>query len=234
MQTRHRQLATSKKAPRVILLAAMASVTFAFSASAADPATPPAKVDLTPTTPYSDQISLGDLRDVGLCIMQIKQQSINIYLEVTRKPIETKINPQMPDPMAISITGLDPKAKYLPTRPEWLTFYVGTMEPIIHLFKEDVKDAETGVQKIVVPKKVKDKFEKVFDDYETAVEQLNTHLTTIYNQIGEPDNNVKIAKEAVKIFEVAEEIEKDRQIAFHLLQKTDGDELEQIVPKKKE
>ena len=136
--------------------------------------------------------------------------------------------------MAISITGLDPNAKYLPTRPEWLTFYVGTMEPIIHLFKEDVKDAETGVQKIVVPKKVKDKFEKVFDAYENAVEQLNTHLTTIYNQIGEPDNNVKIAKEAVKIFEVAEEIEKDRQIAFHLLQKTDGDEMEQLIPKKKE
>lgn len=234
MQKPNRQTTAIGRAPLVILLGFFASVTFSSAATAEPDAESSPKTQTGLTLPSSDQISLSDLRDVGLCVMQIKQQAINIYLEVTRKPIDRRVAAQMADPMTISVTGLDKNGKYLPTRPEWLTFYVGTMEPIIHLFKEDVKDAQNGVQKIVVPVGTKEKFERLFDAYQKAVEELNSHLTEIYSNIGEPDNNVKIAKEAVKIFEVAEEIEKDRQAAFHLIQKSENTEFEEVIPKKKD
>lgn len=236
MQVRKTKMNANGQSPLAILLAIIATTSFSSVAQAETVATPGSKSSpaILPThSGSSDQISLSDLRDVGLCVMQIKQQAINIYLEVTRKPIIAKTNAEMPDPMTISVHGLEADAKYLPTRPEWLTFYVGTMEPIIHLFKEDIKDAESGVQKITVTKGTKDKFEKVFDAYETAVEQLNVHLTAIYNQIDEPGNNVKIAKEAIKIFELAEELEKDRQQAYVLIQTAEGAEVEQFIPTKK-
>lgn len=233
MRIQIRQSSKHAGAPLAILLAAVVTLTSSTKAQSAEPVTLKSP-EIKTTLSTGSEISLSDLRDVGLCVMQIKQQSINIYLEVTRKAIAPKSNAQMPDPMTISVTELEPGATYLPTRPEWLTFYVGTMEPIIHLFKEDVKDAETGVQKITVPKGTKERFEKLFDAYEAAVEQLNKHLSAIYDEIGQPDNNVKIAKEAVKIFEVADEIEKDRQQAFRLVQSAaDTGEVEQITPKKR-
>jgi hypothetical protein len=219
------------QAPLAILLVAVSTLGIPTASHAESSTQPTANLSLPKST--AGEITLSDLRDVGLCVMQIKQQAINIYLEATRKPISQKANAHMTDPMSISITGLDPKAEYLATRPEWLTFYVSTMEPILHLFKEDVKDAESGVKKITVPKGTKDRFEKLFDQYETAVEQLNKHVSVIYDQIAVPNNNVRIAEEAVKIFELANEIEKDRQQVFRLVQSAEGGEVEQVIPKKK-
>lgn len=181
----------------------------------------------------SGGVGLTDLRDVGLCVMQIKQQAINIYLEATRKPVDLNSIAQLEDPNHISVHGLATDTKYLEARPEWLTFYIGTMEPIIHLFKEDVKDVEDGIEKVVVPKGTKDKFEKLFDQYEAAVNSLNEHLSNIYEEIHESDNNVKVAKEAIKMFELADNIEKGRQEAFHLLKESaNTSETEELERKK--
>lgn len=179
----------------------------------------------------TDAITLSDLRDVGLCVMQIKQQAINIYLEATRKEIPTTADAEIADPNSISATDLNGHHTYLATRPEWLVYYISTMEPIIHLFKEDVKNAETGVEKIIVPKGTKDRFAKMLEVYETAVAQLNEHLSNIYELIPAQENNEKIAREAVKIFEVADVIEKDRREAFKLIQETQTKETEQVIPK---
>lgn len=250
MRKRIQSYSNKSAAPLVVLLAAMvASVlsVYAEDSAAADKsaqtaATPaggtagirPAALG-TSDGAKSEEITLSDLRDVGLCVMQIKQQAINVYLEATREPIAENADAKMLDPSQISVSELDASTKYLPTRPEWLTFYVGTMEPIIHLFQEDMKDTRTGAQNVVVPKGTKEKFEKLLDVYETAVEQLNSHLSNIYDQIAQPDNNLKIAREAIKIFELANEIEKDRQEAFRLIQSSAGEkETERINLKKKE
>lgn len=181
----------------------------------------------------SGGVGLTDLRDVGLCVMQIKQQAINIYLEATRKPVDINSVATLDDPTHISVHGLATDEKYLEARPEWLTFYIGTMEPIIHLFKEDVKDVEDGIEKVVVPKGTKDKFEKLFDQYETAVNSLNDHLSNIYEEIHESDNNIKVAKEAIKMFELADNIEKGRLEAFHLLKESaNTKETEELERKK--
>ncbi len=221
------------------LLAASAVMSLAFAeAQAADTTNSARKPSVMATTKpvlhvdvKTDAISLSDLRDVGLCVMQIKQQAINIYLEVTRKEIPTTADAEIADPNSISATDLAGHHKYLATRPEWLVYYISTMEPIIHLFKEDVKDAETGVEKIIVPKGTKDLFAKMFDEYETAVAQLNEHVSNIYELIPSANNNDKIAREAVKIFEVADVIEKGRRDAFKLIQEASTKETEQVVPK---
>ncbi len=187
------------------------------------------------STDYSAgaELTLGDLRDIGLTIMQIKQQAINIFLEVTRKDVPKSARPELVNIAKISLTDLKPNATYLPIRPEWLTFYVGAMEPIIRLLGADVTDVRGGVAKLMVPKGNKGKFEGLYEEHEKDVARLNEHLTKIYDGIGEKNSNAAIAKEAVHIFEVAEDMEKTRVQAFHLIQGATGRELEELpIPKK--
>lgn len=211
------------------------------AAVAADEAPKPqAKPGLTSGNPtitkggtQEEVVTLSDLRDVGLCINQIKQQAINIYLDVTRKAVPASASAELEDVDEISNAGLSDSSKYLPTRPEWLVFYVGAMEPIIHLLQSDVKDVESGVAKLMVPKGSQEKFEKLFDDYEASVAQLNVHLTKIYEGIGEKNNNVKLAQEAVKMYEVADDLERSRVEAFQMIKSQSGTELEELPRKTK-
>jgi len=180
-------------------------------------------------TGTTGEVTLSDLRDVGLAVMQIRQQSINIFLEATRRQLTVDSPAKMRGPEDISLEKISESEKFLEARPEWLTFYVATLEPIIHLFKEDVKDVESGVEKVIVPKGTKDKFEKLIDDYENSVKQLNVHLDEVFDQINEPNNNMKLAKCAVKMFELTERIEKGRQEAFVLVQQSaDNKEKEEL------
>ncbi|MCC7531422.1 MAG: hypothetical protein IT342_23165 [Candidatus Melainabacteria bacterium] len=103
----------------------------------------PAPTSIQYTSP-GNAITLGDLRDIGLTIMQIKQQSINIFLEVTRKEVPKSARPDLVSVDKISMIDVKPDSSYLPTRPEWLVFYVGAMEPIIRLLGADVGDVRGG------------------------------------------------------------------------------------------
>lgn len=187
------------------------------------------------STDYSEgaEITLGDLRDVGLTIMQIKQQAINIFLEVTRTEVPKAARPELVNVDKISLTDVKPNASYLPIRPEWLIFYVGAMEPVIRLLGADVKDVQGGVAKLLVPKGNREKFESLYLEHEKDVSRLNEHLTKIYDGIDDKRGNEAIAIEAVHIFEVAQDMEKTRVEAFHIIQASTGRELEELpIPKK--
>jgi len=175
-----------------------------------------------------EAVTLGDLRDVGLAIMQIKQQAINIFLDVTRRDLTSTSSPGIAFVTRISSSDLHAGAKYLPTRPEWLTFYVGAMEPIIHLLKSDVKDVEDGVAKLIVPSGCREKFEKLYIDYRSDVAKLNEHLTKIYEGIGDKQNNLQLAQEAIHMFQIAEDMERKRVNAFQLMKTASNAEVEEL------
>jgi hypothetical protein len=192
----------------------------------------PAPTSIQYTSP-GEAITLGDLRDIGLTIMQIKQQSINIFLEVTRKEVPKAARPDLVNVDKISMIDVKPNASYLPTRPEWLVFYVGAMEPIIRLLGADVGDVRGGAAKILVPKGNKEKFEALYEEHERDVAKLNEHLTKIYDGIGEKNNNAQLAREAVHMFEIAEDMDKTRIAAFHMIQGATGAEMEELPIRKK-
>lgn len=172
------------------------------------------------------ELTLTDLRDTGLALQQIKQQAINIYQEATRTPVPESAEARIEDLDAISHKDLDSEKKdFLPTRPDWLIFYVGTMEPTIHLCLQDVKDTKQGVYKMLVPKGTKDEFHNMFNKWAEGIDGINSHLTQINDLIGEKDNNVAIARQAVNIFDIAEDLEVTRCKAFNTLkreQKSEG------------
>jgi hypothetical protein len=185
--------------------------------------------DLTLGT--SQMLTLGDLRDMGLCINQIQQQAKNIYLEVTRKPVPRTAEPHFEDLKAISKGSIDPSAAvYQPVRQEWLTYYVGTMEPMIYLLKANLDATRSGASTLMVPKSTVDEFTTMLTNYDLAIKAMNQNLDVIHEKMSDPHGNVAIAHEAVKLYETTQELEKARHRAFNLVKKADrkGEEREAL------
>lgn len=231
---RSKQMKTSPektKRMRLMILAVASALLFSSM-------TPPslAQANGRLTISQKEEVTLTDLRDLGLIIMQIKQQAENIYMEATRKPVNISATPEIEDVKIITTEPMKARGKYLPTRPEWMTFYVGTMEPIIHLFQVNVGSSKDPNAKkkacIKVPRSTRAKFEKLLDTYDRGVEEMNRHLSTIYDNISEKDNNITIARAAVDLYKTAERIETARVSAFKLIKeakdKTDLVKIERV------
>lgn len=178
----------------------------------------------------SDVLTLGDLRDMGLCISQIQQQTINIYMEATRKPVPSSAKPHLEDLKEIAKGDIDATGRYETIRPEWMTYYIGVMEPIMQLFKADLNDTKSGASKLIVPKSTVDEFSTMFAPYDNAITQMNQHLDAIHAEIGNPHGNVKIAQEAVKLYDVTRQLESIRRRAFELLKKSSKKGDSELVP----
>ena len=105
---------------------------------------------------------------------------------------------------------IDPKKTYLPPRKEWLVFYVNTLEPIVHLMTEEMKDTEkTG---FVLPQAVREeKITPFWNKWSADLKAINNSLDQLQDLIT-PDRgtNTDIANTALSIFERASHMEKLR------------------------
>jgi hypothetical protein len=185
-------------------------------------------------TEAARDLTLGDLRDSGLSLYQIRQQAINIYMEAGRKECNKSSKEELLVPTSISekdIEEITRDPSHQPPRPEWLIFYVATIEPIIKLFVEDVHDTKTGVSKLMVPSSSKEQLMPLWDEWTTGINGINKELTDINNLIddGKPEN-AALARHAKALFDYTEALERTRQkafIAIRLAEKShsDGDKV---------
>jgi hypothetical protein len=166
-------------------------------------------------------LTLSDLRDAGLSLNQIRQEAINIFLEVTRKTCHTSTKSELNIPALISeaeAAAMTRDSDYLPPRPQWLVYYVGTIEPIISLFTQDVKDAKAGVAQLMVPADTKDKMLPLWDQWIAGTDGINKELTAINELIDDGKaENVALARHAAAMFKLSESLEGTRQKAFHTI-----------------
>jgi len=170
----------------------------------------------------SNILTLNLLRDSGLSLQQIKQQAINIYLEATRTDVRPEDKTSLVYPKSISDKGLLKTSSYLPPRADWLYFYVGTMEPVIHLFAADVSDTRAGITRVWVPKVIKAEISPLWQEWAKGIQDLNDHLSVIYQLANEdkPDN-IAIGKHAVAMYNIGIDLENTRQKAVGIIRKTE-------------
>lgn len=175
----------------------------------------------------TQELTLGDLRDAGLALERIRQQAINVYVEARRKPVSPNAQPQLSDPREIPIKE---SGTHLPPRREWLVFYMGTMEPIIHLLEKDVEDIKSGVHKLVVPERVKSDFNPQWEEWTACVEDMNHHLTTLLELFDDAGTKGDaIAKEAVAIYDATKRLEHVRRQVYASIQVVEQKNLRQAV-----
>lgn len=152
---------------------------------------------------------LTELRDFRLCLTQLKQQSINLFQEATRTEEKAADAPLETTPNVVSASMLDEKKKYLPPRKEWLVFYVNTLEPIVGLLIEDVKDTDTNGQNY--SKEISDRVDPLWKSWKVDVAEINLQLDKIQELISEDSgSNVPLAKAAIAMYNDAENLEKSR------------------------
>jgi hypothetical protein len=176
---------------------------------------------LTNDINYSDggsDLTLSHLRDDGLSLNQIRQQAINIFLEATRHSCDCSSKFEILMPSKISDKDFEAgseKHAYLSPRVQWLVYYVGTIEPIISLFTQDVNDTRAGASKLLVPQDTKAKMILLWHEWEAGIDGVNKELTGINSLIddGKPENKA-LAKHAIAMFNYTENLERTREKAF--------------------
>ncbi len=161
---------------------------------------------------YTAEELLTDLRDTRLSLMQIKQQAVNLFMEATRTQVTMHETPLEHTPQEIDLNMIDIKSKYLPPRKEWLVFYMNTLEPIIHLMTQDLKDVEDNG--LHAPQFIEGKVKPLLKPWHDELAAINESMDTLQTLI-EPDDgtNLPLAKTALKIFTKASAMEHLRFMA---------------------
>lgn len=165
------------------------------------------------------EVSLADLKDVGLVLQTIREQSVNIYEEATRRPISVDEGPEIKSLHSIPV--MQPDKNFLPSRREWLLFYIASMEPVIKLLEQDVQEAQTGVKQLVIPHVHTADINPLWEQWAATVHQLNLDLSALVPLVDDAENNnQEIAAVAVRIFNDSEKLESIRRSIYFTVQKS--------------
>lgn len=152
-------------------------------------------------------LTLGYIRDCSLAVHDLRELSLNIFDECTRKQLDAK-DPIYTVSKTISEADIDVNAKYHAPRPAWIFFYIATFEPILQLFRRATTTEPESKAKLIVPASMeadtKDglvKIDNVIDSIDSQVERLNTLLDE------DPNNSVEMAKAAVSVYNSTNELD---------------------------
>jgi hypothetical protein len=162
-------------------------------------------------------LTLDDVRDTGLTLQQIKNEAVHIYLEATRKPVAPDADPKLIEPRIITAADFSPDKSNLPVRREWIAFFVGSMEPIIHLLVEDISAVENETKKLVLPNGDDAKVTEDWKEWAQAVKDLNTETDKMSDILNSDKMvNKAIAEQAIAIYNTAQKAE-DTRVKVHKL-----------------
>ncbi|MBI5173958.1 MAG: hypothetical protein HY986_13805 [Candidatus Melainabacteria bacterium] len=157
---------------------------------------------------YSPSEFLSDLRDTRLSLGQVKQQAVNLFLEATRPELTTEAKLIEHSPQTITAAMYIAGKKYQEPRKEWLVFYINTLEPILQLLNEDLKDAEENGLRL--PDGLDKKITPLWKPWKQEVIGINKAMDDLQEQIGQENNNAALAKTALTIFNQVSKLERIR------------------------
>jgi hypothetical protein len=167
-------------------------------------------------------VTLNGLRDGCLTLHQLKQETIHLYLEATRVPMDTSSKSEVAFPMRISDKNLLDNSQYLPPRTEWLVYYIGTIEPIIQLFGQNLQAVHDGVVKRMVPKETRETLKPLSESWRADIASLNEHLDKLNAlMLASTTDNNAVAREAVAMFNTTENMDKIRRQFFEVIRSAD-------------
>ena len=194
--------------PLALLFSLQYSSNICFAAKAAEPVTQP---NLT--------LTVDDINDLGYALQRIRQQAINIYIEATRKRGAAEVSAQLSNLNAVPDEIPAQSNDLRPFRRPWLVYFITTLEPLVHLLKEDVKSVENGSQKIDVSPSIRAAIDPMIKQWSQGVLKIDEKLgscTQLVEDAGK--NNISLAKLALEIDKEVSTLEQVRQKAFDVVE----------------
>jgi hypothetical protein len=173
------------------------------------------RVKLKGNTRREYVLTFSELRDIGLTLQQIKEEAVHIYLEAARKDVPLNDDPKLVEPKSIPVAGLYVDSSCEPIRRDWLVFFIGTMEPIIHLLNEGVSQVENEETKLVMPNVEKETANRLWAEWAQGIEDLNKDLDKLNELLNSAKvENKALADQAVAIFNSCQKLE-DVRVRVH-------------------
>jgi len=184
----------------------VAALIASFASSPRSSAQDEAKRKLPPVS--ASQLPLEDLHDVGYILLLIKQQAVDIYAEAAR--LKTVSDATIQPLNAIPQQPRLEESAYKPLRKAWIVFFIGTMEPLVHLLDEGLKDINSGAVELKVPVAKKPELDRMTAKIGDSLAAINKHLNTCADVLDTNDSdNLIIADQARAI---ADEVAKAEDV----------------------
>lgn len=164
------------------------------------------------------ELTVDDINDLGLALQRIKQQAINIYIEAMRHKHSTEVKGQVPNLTAVPNQFPKTQSSLLPFRRPWLVYFITTLEPLVHLLKEDLKDIENGSKTADLPAEIRKALQPLIKDWAQYVLKIDRDLSNATQLIEDADkNNIALAKIAYEIDGSVNKLEQIREKAFYII-----------------
>lgn len=168
---------------------------------------------LTKVPDAQEELTLNDVRDVGMILNYIRRQAISIYEEAARPNVDVTYGASVRELQTIPEAKLP--AKVLPPRQEWLVFYLGTMETAIRQLVQEVADIDKGTSKITASKRLETTFTPLYEQWASQVKDLNHHLDELVPLFDQSDKNgPELQRIAVAIYNDTNKLEDIRRSIF--------------------
>lgn len=163
-------------------------------------------------------LTVDDINDIGFALQRIRQQAINIYLEATRRKNSAEVKAQVPNLLTVPNQFPKDQSKLLPFRRPWLVYFITTLEPLVHLMKEDLKEIESGAKTEKLTAAKKTALNPLIKDWTQNVLKIDADLSNATQLIDDADkNNIPLAKVAYEIDTTVTKLESIRDKAFRIV-----------------
>ena len=86
------------------------------------------------------ELQTDEINDVAYALQRVRQQAINIYVEAIRKRESPAVTAELPALSKVPEEIPKDMTNLLPFRQTWLVYFITTLEPLVYLLKQDIKD----------------------------------------------------------------------------------------------
>ena len=176
------------------------------------------QVQLGGPTEGTIEADLNAVRDLGLNNRQIKQQALNLYIEATRTDRSPLDGPDLNVPSTIpESTNLD-YSKCLPPRPEWVAYFLNTIEPLTQFIQGRLRAWESSKICFLVPKGTSTELKPLRTEIHTTLLKLEKDLDSLHEIFeGDTITNQELVEVSRKIYDDATTYEELRQRFYEVI-----------------
>jgi hypothetical protein len=143
-----------------------------------------------------DYLPMDDIQDVAYTLQRIRQLAVNIYIESTRKKVH-HYELSVTSFSVMPTTALEEQNAYLPLRKGWLAFFIATMEPLVQILNENLKDLDSRATQYAIPLQYRQQWQDHVVEWKKSVHKLDEQLNVCADMLDDPSpGNVQVAKAA--------------------------------------
>lgn len=146
-----------------------------------------------------DNLSLDNIQDIAFTLQRIRQQAINVYSEATRKKVY-RFQLNLSSLPSVPTSPPEDQSAYLPLRKGWLVFFIGTMEPLVHILNKDLQHLDEKTAKSKMPDQYRADWQVIVNEWKSAIHELDSQLDACAALLNDSEaGNLQAAKAAQSI-----------------------------------